>query len=401
MTRSELTQSCSVAHQRAHQGQTRDKMPIEAFEKVPDYIKYRWLTERRLNASQEAGLGSCDLTLLNPRDKEPFSGALRLPPEILRMIITQLSFHDLENVKAVNTHIRSHVVAFPEYQRVRHHAPALLVALWKTNLSQYFTLCRIHSVLISSQCTVCDQFGAYVFLPGLQRCCQRCAEHDMEFMPISKDVVKKQYGVRNSDMEFLPKLLSREGIYSSSTGARRKYKGKRMLVSRAEARRLGSKDPGNENWIANRDVKAYQRNMALLPLPVLLPNEARVDWGLHCKGCMVAYNKVPMYCMCGIVMPGGVEKSWQGVIRRKQSSRACRHELAADRLHSKEGILEHFRGCEDAKAMLNSNISIFKCSTILRELDDVDEFWQTALDQLSQCLPDGLDLHGLISPYIP
>ena len=339
--------------------------PLAAFEKVLEYFKYSWLTQphETMSVSQVAGLGFCDLTPSIPRDKEPSSGALGLPPEILRMVFTLLSFHDLQNVKAVNTHIRAHVVAIPEYKRIAVHAPALLSALWRTKLSQYFTLCRIHSVLISSQCTLCDQIASYVFLPGLQRCCQRCAEYDMDFMPISQDTAKKQYGVKNNDMKLLPKLLSRGGIFSSSTGKPRNHKGKRKLVSRAEARRFGNKDPGNENWIALKDVKAYQRYMALLPLPFLLPKEGRVDQGLRCKACMFASIKLPKYCNCGIVRPGGVEDSWQGSsteVLSKQSSLACRHRLAADRLHSKEGIVEHVRGCEEVKALSKTESSFLK-----------------------------------------
>ncbi|CAD6567580.1 MAG: hypothetical protein ASARMPREDX12_000539 [Alectoria sarmentosa] len=383
--------SCQVQH---NTNQKYNEMShLAAFEKVPEYFKRRWLTHRResledriLDASEVVGLELYNLKPLKPRDEQSSLGALGLPPEILRMIFTQLSFHDLQNVKAVNTHIRSHVVSVPEYQRVKASAPALLVALYITNLSECFTISRIYNVLISSQCTVCGRFGAYVFLPGLQRCCQRCAEHDIEFMPISQDTAKKQFGVRNRDTKFLPKLVSREGIYCSSAGEPKKYKGKRVLVSRAEARKFGCNDPGNGDWIAHKDVRAYQRYMALLPLPVLLPKEGSVDRGLHCKGCMVVYEKAPTYCMCAIVMPGGIEDSWDDwdddVVISKQSSLSCRNELAADQLHSKEGILEPIGGCEEAKALLDDRISILKSSTQYEEVDDIDEFWQIMLEHV-------------------
>lgn len=369
--------------------------PFAAFEKVPEYFKYKWLTHRHeilrditIDASLLVELEFCNLKPLKPGDTEPSLGALGLPPEILRIIFTQLSFHDLQSVKAVNTHMHSQVVSVPEYQRIKAYAPVLHSALWITNLSEYFSISRIYDLLISSNCTVCGQFGPYVFLPGLQRCCQRCADYEMEFMPTSQAAAKKQFGVRNRDMKLLPKLLSMGGTYCSSTGEPKKYKGKRTLVSRAEARKLGSKDPGNADWIAYKDVRSYQRNMALLPLPILLPKEGSVDRGLQCKGCMVAYKKTPTYCMCAIVMPGGVEDSWEDwdddVVISKQSSFTCRHELAANRLHSKEGILEHVRGCEETNALLDNGISLLKRSTCcgLKEVDDVDEFWQLVHDHV-------------------
>lgn len=279
---------------------------VAASEKVPEHFKYKWLTQPReslkdgiLDASQVVGLESSNLKPLESREREPSLGALSLPPEILRMIFTRLSFPDLKNVIAVNTLIRSHVVSIPEYQTVKAYAPALLTVLWKTNLIEHFPLCRIYSLLVSSQCTVCAHFGAYVFLPGLQRCCQRCAENNREFIPISQDTAKKQYGVRKSDMKLLPKLVSLEGLYRSPTGDLQRYKGKHMLVSRAEARRFGNEDSGNEDSVAHTDLN-YQRNMALLPLPVLLPKEGSVDWGFCCKGCMVAYYNVQTDCNCAI-----------------------------------------------------------------------------------------------------
>lgn len=368
--------------------------PFAAFEKVPEYFKYKWLTRREglhdsiPDATSVVEVEFSNLKRLMPRDTESSLVALGLPPEILRIIFTQLSFHDLQSVKAVNTRLHWQVVSVPEYQRIKVHAPVLHFALWITNLSQYFSISRIHDLLVSSKCTVCGQFGPNVFLPGLQRCCQRCADYDMEFMPISQDAAKKQFGVRNRDMKFLPKLLSSKGTYCSSTGEPRKYKGRRTLVSRAEARKLGSKDPGNGDWSAYKDVRAYQRNMALLPLPILLPKEGSVDPGLQCKGCIVAYKKTPKYCMCAIIMPGGVEDSWDDwdddVIISKQSSLSCRHELAANRLHSKEGILEHFGECEETKALLEDGVSLLKRSTCcrLKEVDDVDEFWQIAHDHV-------------------
>ena len=289
-----------------------------ASEKVPEHFKYKWLTYPReslkdgiLDASQVVGLESCNLKPLVPREKEPSLGALGLAPEILRMILTQLSFDDLHKLKAVNTLIRSHVISVPEYQTVKAHAPALLAALWITNLSKHFTLCQIYRLLVTSECNICGQFGAYVFLLRLQRCCQRCAENEIDFMPITQDAAKKKYGVRNSDMKLLPKLHSMEGTYRASTGELKRYKGKHMLFSRADARRFGNKDPGNEDSVARTDV-TYQRNMALLPLPVLFPKEGSVDWGFQCKGCMGAYYKTRTNCNCALVKQGGIEDGEEG-----------------------------------------------------------------------------------------
>ncbi|CAF9905266.1 MAG: hypothetical protein ALECFALPRED_000200 [Alectoria fallacina] len=85
-------------------------------------------------------------------------------------------------------------------------------------------------------------------------------------------------------------------------------------------------------------------------------------------------------------MPGGMEDSWDDwdddVVIGKQSSLSCRLELAADRLHSKKGILVHIGGCEEAKVLLDDRISILKRFTQHKEVDDIDEFWQITLEHV-------------------
>ena len=95
---------------------------------------------------------------------------------------------------------------------------------------------------------------------------------------------------------------------------------------------------------------------------------------------MLVYNRVPVYCMCATVMLGGTEdeESWDDLdddtLVTAQSSIACRHQLAADRLYSKETVLEHVGSCEGAKALLDNETSILKRSAPLKEVDNVDEF---------------------------
>ena len=72
------------------------------------------------------GLESCDLKPLEPKERKPSLETLSLPPEILRMMFTQLSSPGLKKVKAANALVRSHVVSIPEYQTVQSYAPALL-----------------------------------------------------------------------------------------------------------------------------------------------------------------------------------------------------------------------------------------------------------------------------------
>ena len=73
------------------------------------------------------------------------------------------------------------------------------------------------------------------------------------------------------------------GTYCYTTREPKKYQGKHILVSKADARRFGSEDLGNGDWVAHERREGIQWSMAMLPLLVLLPKEGSVDWGPQCK----------------------------------------------------------------------------------------------------------------------
>ena len=82
-----------------------------------------------------------------------------------------------------------------------------------------------------------------------------------------------------------------------------------MFVSGAESRRIRIEDPRNKTWIASKGVRVLSRNMALLPLPVMHPNEGGVDREPLTKAAWWRITRLQRTCMCASVMRSGIEDS--------------------------------------------------------------------------------------------
>ena len=66
--------------------------------------------------------------------ESPSLGALEQPVEIFQSIVSELSFRDLQNLKAVNSRARSMVVSNRKYRNIITYAPEVVTALYRTDL---------------------------------------------------------------------------------------------------------------------------------------------------------------------------------------------------------------------------------------------------------------------------
>ncbi len=165
----------------------------------------------------------------------------RLPMELLFGIFSYLTIPELQSFKATNS--RGHLMAWSDtrHSSIVTHAPGLIAALYATGLQSAFTLGRIHTAFARSTCTICNSFGGYIFLPGLQRCCQRCASCETELQPVPYETALHEYQISEKAARAIPTMF----ISSKHHGGRLPV-GSRgpdgRLVSRAEARRFGTRD---------------------------------------------------------------------------------------------------------------------------------------------------------------
>ena len=130
-----------------------------------------------------------------------------LPLEVLWAIFAVLAFPDLTNFKAANSRAHEAVSTSAQYYCVSTYAPQLTAALYNRGLSSAFPISHIFETLTQAKCSACGRFAGYVLLPGLQRCCQRCAFYDKEFWPVDKPTAITKHGIPKESIEKLPKML--------------------------------------------------------------------------------------------------------------------------------------------------------------------------------------------------
>ena len=291
-------------------------------------------------------------------------GSLDLPTEILRMIILQLDLISLRAFANSNTHFLRVLRNTPEYHHLVEGAPQFCYLLVKTQLARHFALDRIYFALKNSECAVCRSFASHVFLPGMQRCCPRCLAVDPEFRPITPTIAQRQYGVPKKSIDELPILETLPGKYSKDDKSVQTFTKKRRLISRMEARRLGTQK-GKDlrwgkalTWSSGYLYYELERNMCITYLGVLDVKGSRIEYGLHCRRCaFVAEN----HWQCQFGSPGrracGQHSLPLGIdVETKDHSspphhgiKSCTIKIDAIRLYSKQTLLQHVQNCQSAK----------------------------------------------------
>ena len=321
--------------------------------------------------------------------ERPSLGALDQPVEIIQNIISQLSLPDLRNFKAVNSCARLMVVSSYQYRNVITYGSEVISTLYKTELHSIFPLIRIHEVLTHGRCVACDRFGGYVFLPGLQRCCERCARYDPELIPIRtgaattkhKTLVRESRGkipmmlwVAGDDLTKLPR--SRPGITMQTVRRRETPTETLYLVSSANAAWI-YKDPNKSSGRVRMpctERHKYSWRQAAVPMPHLEPKTQIVTRGYHCKACTRAKHSGAVWrderpdCHgCQLSLPNGLdinhadsnpvrsgppkchqEDAWNA----SQGAISCRIDIANGRLYTRDEMLVHLAECGEAQSLL-------------------------------------------------
>ena len=173
-----------------------------------------------------------------PRKAVASLGNVQLPMEILLMILSAIPYDALLAFMAVNSTALSIVMAIREFRILNKYGRNVLRMLSKVHLQNCFSIVDVCEVFTSPSCSYCTSFGAYVFLPGLVRCCQSCAESDWRLIPVSKNLA--QHNFSNAGFNLTPQMVANlpvmktiPGTYAATTIAdKSKYKGQIHLLSR-------------------------------------------------------------------------------------------------------------------------------------------------------------------------
>ncbi|PPR02901.1 hypothetical protein CVT26_009749 [Gymnopilus dilepis] len=288
-----------------------------------------------------------------------------LPVEIFDWVIKYATMHAASSLRTVNRQTRLLVDASLPYKHIISSAPHIGATLVRTGVAPHFTVEEVFWILTHPACRVCGNFGMYLWILDLERCCFTCLKEDPNLMPMTEKDARAAFGLTAGQMSQIPVVVSLPGKYKAF-GVMRRRTGK--FVSRVRARQLGLAIHGDEDGLSNYftssnskakaayDKKAVQRSKPMaydshgrvnntlnsverylvsVHLPYLDLKTYTTKMGLACSGCQFAVNRRSALSFTSVEM--------EALMR-------CR-----DCAYTEAGIIDHFKECADAQALWNAS----------------------------------------------
>lgn len=189
----------------------------------------------------------------------------KLPLELLYDIFSSLDFESLAELRLVSYVIKQTVEAMPAFKCLVEHASTALRALRKSKLISEFSAVQLYHVLITDRCVGCADYGPFLLLPTIERCCFNCLTDNLSLRVINMSAAANCFALSRSSFSHIPRMYSIPGKYNHQR-CRRQW-----LVSTRMARELAVKLHGGEDEMkAKVDAKSYRVHAAYL--------KKRRDW---------------------------------------------------------------------------------------------------------------------------
>ena len=280
-----------------------------------------------------------------------FSGMLEtLPRELQNLIFVQLDLQSLTNLRRVSQNSRLVVDDISQYKIIRAQAPQLLRAVLCHGIGPWTLIKDLFDALTSQACTLCGDFGPFIYLLSCSRACYACIFFDPQFCPRLASSVKAKYELDDKAMAGLPTLRS---LPRFSAHWQNRHWEQLALVDRKAAKEavmaLFKAEPGYwpSSWKNRSEPMTYSqlimlenneevdnqlrpiRKMAIdtraphlmgiIRVPWLSRVSGKLEWGVSCKGC----HRFP-----------------ESISKRRATSRAT-----SKIMYSQDGFLEHLERC--------------------------------------------------------
>ncbi|KXJ89331.1 hypothetical protein Micbo1qcDRAFT_206288 [Microdochium bolleyi] len=275
----------------------------------------------------------------------------KLPNELLLLVTDQLDPLSFFRFRHINRMAHDFATTQPKYNHVARHAPTALIAMIRSQLAQTLTINDLYAPLVSHGCSTCSEFGEYLFLPTLTRCCSIITLSEDRAVPMGTfaplldrlrlvSVPARPGPFGNNLHDDYPATADGCGWLiavqqprddnddSDKTG---------QLIQVADLKEPQSHLADVLRGILYKDavVRAVQSRMAsvaLLWLDAEATREDACEPGVRCKGCIV------------------------GAARgRRGREKASWYEDRA-RAYSSEGFLRHFEACEEAQTLWAAHV---------------------------------------------
>ncbi|VUC37094.1 unnamed protein product [Clonostachys rosea] len=233
------------------------------------------------------------------RDRTNLGTLSRLTPECLQLVFNQLDIDAIINFQSTSHGSFAFVNSLPTYGVIAKHARNTVRGARIIGTSGRITCIELYGKLCQSTCDQCDEFGGYIYLVTYKRLCLLCLSTHLSYLPLARQWACRYFGLDNSTVNSLPRLLTLRGKYSPEE---RKLQNKQILVDYDAAHKAGITRHGSveemEAYVASARERAGRhrgppdgkagnplRFAAVVRLPWYDASSGEVEWGFHCKGC--------------------------------------------------------------------------------------------------------------------
>ncbi|KAK0449849.1 uncharacterized protein EV420DRAFT_1564416 [Desarmillaria tabescens] len=201
-----------------------------------------------------------------------------LPIELFELIFRSADLRAIASFQRVNKRARIIARSSIPYKYLLLHAPSALCAL--TRSTAYFTVGQLYDVLCSSTCSVCDQFGGFIWLPACKRCCVPCLRESPQLRPITQRESMAALGLRRRALPDDP------GASHIGLGEKPLRK---ALHQKSGYRTVGTSTSTHHSTVNFTGGSGVQFSSATF-LPYLDRSTGTLHYGVSCRGCDCAYQ---------------------------------------------------------------------------------------------------------------
>lgn len=238
-------------------------------------------------------LGDIDLSLCCPLDNgrhaiQPMQalGHLDLLPlETLTDVLLRLDLLSLTIFRRVNKHAMQVIDSIPQYQRIYQHCPHILRDIISTEAG-HFSLGTLYEAFCNPYCTLCGDFGGYLYLITCLRVCYICFTENKLFLPVSGKQACTITRYSRKNLQQLPHIRSLRGRYADSGQLCRS---RLQLWDRKAVFLAQTNTPGHEK--SDRRCNDSRRFMAVTYAPYFEQPFKIASLGLYCLGCSESHEK--------------------------------------------------------------------------------------------------------------
>lgn len=258
-----------------------------------------------------------------------------LPQELMTIVVKNLDILSYFRFRRVNRYARILATAPREYQLVAKYGLETLNALLRSGCARSPTIVDLYRLLTTNSCSLCGEFGGFLFLLTTTRCCFTCLQTEPKLCVISTTEFARTAGISTAQLSrsYGATLRTVSGSYwmeycRHSLPHRweksRVWRPKKLILKEEAIAALAPRTVFKEDSMS-RLSKLYglrhERFMASTTFSWYDVQTGKIERGVSCKGCQFR-----------------VEQSYGSLSDR-------------DRLFSSTEFLFHFASCAEAQKL--------------------------------------------------